>query len=140
MNGLLGWFNHSAHLQFSVYDGEGEPPFNQVDRVPAELFVAPAAQDFEVLAHARRQRLEIIRARDQPRRDARLLRADLEQQLQEVADQRGILGESGPPRLAVSNDLLEPLLDREENRTRWEAPTSPRPEQPTIVSTSYTAS
>src|SRR5437868_498594 len=33
IDGLLFPLNHPAHLEFPIFDGEGEPPFDQVERV-----------------------------------------------------------------------------------------------------------
>ena len=82
---LLG---DTAHLELAVLDREGEAALDQVERVLAELLIAPARQDVEVLADARGERLELVRTGDQPRRDAGFLGTDLEQQLEQVADQR----------------------------------------------------
>src|SRR5439155_24444961 len=84
---LLRLCNHPAHLEFPVFDGEGEATLDQVDRVLTELLVAPARQDIEILAHSGGERLEVVGAGDEPRRDSGLLGADLQQQLQEIADE-----------------------------------------------------
>src|SRR6476469_3152770 len=49
INGLF--LGNSAHLELAVFDGEGEPPLHQVERVAAKLLVAPALHNIEVLAH-----------------------------------------------------------------------------------------
>src|SRR5260221_12889472 len=46
IDGLRG-LNDPAHLEFPVLDRKGEAAFDQVERVLAELFVAPARQDLE---------------------------------------------------------------------------------------------
>ena len=79
---------NSAHLELSVLDREGEAAFDQIERVLAELLIAPAGEDIEVLAHAGCEGFEVVGTGDQPGRDARFLRADLEQELEQVADQR----------------------------------------------------
>ena len=89
--------DHPAHLELAVLDREGEPAFDEVERVLAELLVAPALKDIEILADAGGERFEVVRASDQASRDAGLLRADLEQQLQQVADQSRVLGQAGSP-------------------------------------------
>src|SRR4051794_9536511 len=69
IDGLL--LGNAAHLQLAVDDGEGEPPFDQVERVFAELLEAPATQDAEVGTHTGGQRLQVVRPRNEARRNAR---------------------------------------------------------------------
>src|SRR4051812_13562501 len=45
---LLLLYDHTAHLQLAIFDRKGEASFDEVERVLAELFVAPAGQDLEV--------------------------------------------------------------------------------------------
>src|SRR4051794_5564248 len=113
---LLRVHNHPAHLQFPALDGEGHPSFDEIERVLAELLVAPARQDAEVLAHSGGERLEIVRAGDETRCDAGFLGANLEQQLQEIADQRSVLGEAGPLGLAVRHFARLQRLGRLDGR------------------------
>src|SRR4051812_35801528 len=44
--------DHAAHLELAVLDAEGEAAFDEIERVLAELLVAPPRQDVEVLADA----------------------------------------------------------------------------------------
>src|SRR5260221_14598516 len=76
-----------VHHEPAVLDPEREPAFDQIERVLAELLVTPAGQDLEVLAHSGGERLEVVRSGDELRCNTRFLGADLEQKLQEVADQ-----------------------------------------------------
>src|SRR4051794_16653691 len=92
---------NAAHLELAVLDCKAEPPFHEVERVLAELLEAPPGKNPEAAADSCGKRFEIVRARDQARRDARFLCANLEQQLEQVADQRTFLGQSRPLRLAV---------------------------------------
>src|SRR4051812_10339156 len=94
-------FRDSAHLELAVLDREGESPFDKVERVLAELLIAPAGKDIEVLAHSGGERLELVGAGDQARCNPGLLGPDLEQKLQEVADQRRVLGKARVAWLAI---------------------------------------
>src|SRR5690348_14556202 len=60
-----------AHLELAVLDCEGEASFDQVERVLAELLVAPTAEDVQVAPHAGSKRLEIVGPRDEAGGDAR---------------------------------------------------------------------
>src|SRR5690348_16951212 len=93
IDGLL--LPHPTHLELSVLDSEGESPLDQVERVFSELLVAPAAEDIEVLADSRGERFEIVGSCDEPCGDARFLSSNLEQQLQEIADQSRVLRQAG---------------------------------------------
>src|SRR3982751_1644735 len=73
---LLG-LNHPVHLKFPVLDAEGEPAFNQIDRVLPELLVSPARKDIQVFAHSSCESFKLVRAGDQPSGDAGLLGTDL---------------------------------------------------------------
>jgi hypothetical protein len=110
IDGLL--LNDAAHLELSIFDREGEAPFDEVERVAAELLVAPAAEDAQVLAHARRERLQIVRARDQPWGDARFLGANLQQQLQQVGDKSAFLRQARTAGLTIGHFMLLERLCR----------------------------
>src|SRR5947209_3923685 len=71
----------SAHLELAVLDRESQPALDQVERIAAELLVAPAAEDVQVLANSGGERLEVVGAGDQPGGDSGLLGANLQQQL-----------------------------------------------------------
>ena len=86
------------HPQLAVDHRERQPPLDQVERVAAELVVAPAFEDRQPVALPGGQRFQLLRPRQQPRRDVDVARPDLEQQLEQVGDQRAVLAE---PRLAV---------------------------------------
>ena len=62
-------FGYAVHLELAAFDTKGETALDEVERVLAELFKAPAVEDSEVFPHARCKRLEIIGARNQPRCD-----------------------------------------------------------------------
>src|SRR6185369_8532711 len=102
----------SAHLQLAVFDRKGESPFDEVEGILAEFLVAPAREDVEVLANPRRERLEVVRAGDQAGGDSSLLRADLEQKLEQVADQHPVLGQTGAPGLPVGEFVMLERLGR----------------------------
>src|SRR3954468_22526628 len=90
VDGLLG--HDPAHLELTILDPEGEATLDKIERILAELFVAPSTQDIEVLADASRERFEIVRSGNQTRRDTSLLGADFQQQFQQIADERRIFG------------------------------------------------
>src|SRR6185369_7096304 len=96
----------SAHLQLAVFDRKGESPFNEVDGILAEFLVAPAGEDVEVLANARRERLEVVRAGNQAGGDPSLLRADFEQKLEQVADEHPVLGQPGTPGIPIRHLIM----------------------------------
>src|SRR6266496_568265 len=48
MHRFLRLCNRPAHLEFPVFDSEGEATLDQVDRVLTKLLVAPAREDIEV--------------------------------------------------------------------------------------------
>src|SRR5215204_3008412 len=104
IDGLL--LDHPAHLELAVLDREGEAALDQVHSILAELIVSPASQDIEVLPDPGGERLEIVGPRDEAGGDARLLGADLQQQLQQVADKRRIFCQAGPSRLSVRQFVM----------------------------------
>ena len=93
--------SHAAHLELALLDRKGKAALDQIERIPAKLLIAPAAEDIEVLANACRKRFKVVGSSDQAGRDARVLCPDLEQELQEVADERCVLGEARAPGFTV---------------------------------------
>ncbi len=82
----------AGHLEAALLDAEPEPALDQLERVAAEHLVAPAFEHRQ-LAHAGGERLELLGAGQQPRGDVDLAGADLEQQLEQVGDERAFLAE-----------------------------------------------
>jgi hypothetical protein len=63
-----------------------------------EFLEPPALKDLEI-ADPGGERFEIVASGNEARSDPAFLGADLEKQLQQVADERAVLGQAGPARL-----------------------------------------
>src|SRR6476659_10145295 len=87
IDSLLLLDDEAAHLELAVLDREREAALDQIERVLAEFLIAPARENLEVLADSGRERLELVGAGDELGGHPGFLGADLEQQLQQVADQ-----------------------------------------------------
>src|SRR6185369_14172804 len=96
----------SAHLQLAVHDRKGESPFDEINSILAEFLVPPAGEDVEVIANARRERLEVVRAGNQAGGDPGLLRADFEQKLEQVAHQHPVLGQPRAPGIPIGHLIM----------------------------------
>ena len=83
--------NDAAHLELAVLDCEGEATLDQIEGVVTELVEAPALKDAQILPYPGRQSLQIVRTRNEARRDARFFGPYLEKQFQQVGDQRTFL-------------------------------------------------
>src|SRR3982751_748443 len=68
-----------GHLELPILDSECQPAFDKVERIAPELLEPPAAQDVQIFADSGCQSLQLVGPGDELRRDAALLRADLEQ-------------------------------------------------------------
>src|SRR6185369_3593784 len=99
-----------GHLQPSAQDGEGELSLHQLQRIAAELLEPPAFQQGKVLAHAGSQQLEIVGAGEQAGGDVDLAGADLEEELQQIGDERALLAERGAARGARGEFLVAERL------------------------------
>src|SRR5204862_4504158 len=66
LGGLSGFRlgGNPAHLELSVFGCEGEATFHEIEGVAPELLEPPARENIEIAAHARRQRLKLVRAGD----------------------------------------------------------------------------
>ena len=69
----------AGHFEFTVHHGECQPAFDQIERVLTELFEAPAGEDLEVFAVARRQTFQFFGTSNQARSDIDFARPDFEQ-------------------------------------------------------------
>src|SRR5688500_18900418 len=79
------------HDELAAPHGEGKPSLNQVQGVAAEFLEPPPLQDRQTITLAGGELFQLLRARNQPRRDIALAGADLEQQLEEIGDQGAFL-------------------------------------------------
>src|SRR4029079_12727137 len=91
----------ATHFQLSILDRKSQPTLDEIECVAAEFLEPPATQYVQILAHAGRKSLQVVRSRDQPRSDTGFFRPDLEEELEEVADQSSVLGQARPTRLAI---------------------------------------
>jgi hypothetical protein len=78
------------HPKLSSLHRKAEPAFDKGDRVLAEHPVAPAVQDRQAFARPCGERFHFLGPRNQSGCNAGFLGADLQKQLQEVGEQRGV--------------------------------------------------
>ena len=98
-----------GHLELVAQHGEGQLSLNQFQSILAESIETPPFKHGKI-AHAAGQKLQFLAAREQASRGVDLARADLQQQLQQVGNQRAFLAQRGATRRARRQLLVRQRL------------------------------